>query len=215
MMGDFLAPPLGLAMIAAVLEQRGHEVKLIDSDGLGIGWLDIPNQISQEEPQVVGTTTWTCFFNDAVQVLQIAKSLNPKIQTVMGGPHPTFTAQETLTNHPDIDFVVHGEGERVAVDLLDILQGGEDVEHVRGISYRADGEVITNPPAEFVDVDSLPFPAYQLLPMTNYHFPVFGKFTVILASRCCSHRCTFCSEWPFGGGRWRPRDVTSVVDEMA
>ncbi len=79
---------------------------------------------------------------------------------------------------------------------------------------RQNGGLIKTPDQPLIDVDELPIPAYHFLPMNKYRFTAFGKFTTILSSRGCPHKCTFCSEWRFWGAKWRPRDPKAVVDEM-
>ena len=85
---------------------------------------------------------------------------------------------------------------------------------MKGIGFRSNGEIILTEPQPLVDVDELPLPAYHLLPMEKYYFVVLGRFATVIASRGCPHRCTFCSEWRFWGGRWRQRDPKKIGDEL-
>ena len=212
--GNCISPPLGLAYLAAALEQEGIEVDILDCNASEIGWLGLEDFIGEARPDVVGASAMTPFFHRALGVARAAKRANPDIVTVLGGPHVTFTAEETLLEHPEVDVVVRGEGERILVDLVRCLKGQGNLATVRGIAFRRDGQVVQTPQPPPLDVNALPLPAYHLLPMHRYVFTVFGKFTTILASRGCPYRCTFCSEWRFWGGRWRPRDPEAVVEEM-
>jgi len=214
LMGDCVAPPLGLAQLAAVLEKEGIKVNLIDCNASEMGWSELEDFIGETQPDVVGATAMTPFFHQALGVMQAAKRVNPEIVTVLGGPHVTFAAGETLREHLEVDVVVRGEGERSLVDLIRCLEEDGDLTEVRGIAFRRDGEVVQTLSPPLVDVNALPPPAYHLLPMHKYHFTVFGRFTTILASRGCPHKCTFCSEWRFWGACWRPREPEIVVDEM-
>ncbi|MBE0415864.1 MAG: cobalamin B12-binding domain-containing protein, partial [Dehalococcoidia bacterium] len=147
--------------------------------------------------------------------MKIVKGVSPETLTILGGPHVSFTPEETLCEHPEVDVIGRGErGEHTLVELLRCLERGEDLSRVKGIALRQDGHILLTPPQALIDVNSLPLPAYHLLPMERYHFTVFGKFTTLLSSRGCPYRCTFCSEWRFWGATWRPREPKRVVDEM-
>lgn len=213
-MGDCISPPLGLAQLAAVLEGEGIPVDIVDCSAQGIHWSALQRVIDESRPNVIGATAYTPFFYQALEAMSIAKRVAPQIITVLGGPHVTFTPEETLLRHPEVDFIVRGEGERSLVDLLRCLERVEDPSRVKGIALRQGGEILLTPPQPLVDVNELPLPAYHLLPMEKYYFTILGKFATIISSRGCPFRCTFCSEWRFWGNCWRPREPKRVVDEM-
>jgi anaerobic magnesium-protoporphyrin IX monomethyl ester cyclase len=221
LMGDCISPPLGLAWIAAVLEREdGVQVSLLDCNASGLGWADLRQAIEEQRPDLVGATSMTPYFPAALRAMQIAKDVESRTVTVLGGQHVTFLAEETLRQHPEVDLVVRGEGERVVIELVRALAAGRDLATVPGIAFRRDGagqeaEVVQTPDAPLVDLSTLPLPAYHLLPMSVYRFEMLGNpFGVMQASRGCPHRCTFCSEWPFWGN-WRPRPAEAVVEELA
>ncbi len=214
MMGDFVAPPLGLAQLAAVLEINGVDVQIIDCNASHLTWGDLQQAMADAQPTLVGASAMTTFFPEALRVMQMAKGLDEDIFTVVGGPHVTFTAQETLENHPEIDIVGRGEGERVILDLVRCLDGSGDLAEVKGIAFRHEGQVVQTPLPEPVEVDEIPLPAYHLLPMESYYFTVFQKFCTVLTSRGCPYNCTFCSERTFWGPGWRPKDPATVGDEL-
>ncbi|MDY6893611.1 MAG: radical SAM protein [Chloroflexota bacterium] len=214
LMGDCVSPPLGLAQLAAVLEEDDIGVEILDCNAEGISWSQLCGVIDERRPDVIGATTLTPFFDQAVRVMEIAKEVDRGIVTILGGPHVTFTPEETLLQHSDIDLIVRGEGERTLIELIRCLETGDNLAQVNGIALRQDGEILLTPPQPPVDVTTLPLPAYHLLHMERYHFTIFGKFATLLSSRGCPFQCTFCSEWRFWGGSWRPREPKSVVDEM-
>jgi len=214
LMGECVSPPLGLAQLAAVLEDEGIEVAIVDCNAEELGWSELEGVISQRHPNVIGATALTPFFYHALRATEIAKRVDRGIITLLGGPHVTFTPEETLLEHPEIDFLVRGEGERTLVELLRCLERGQDPSQVKGIALRQDDRIVLTQPQPPVEVNSLPLPAYHLLPMGSYHFTIFGKFATLLSSRGCPHKCTFCSEWRFWGSPWRPREPKKVVDEI-
>ena len=214
LMGTCVSPPLGLAQLAAVLETAGIEVNIIDCNASGIGWQALGKTIEQLQPNIIGATATTPFLFEALRAIQIAKKLNPNVVTVLGGPHATFAAEETLCQHSELDVIARGEGEQTLLELVRCYEKGDDISQVKGIAFRYNQEVRQTPPQPPVDVDELPLPAYHLLPMEKYYFTIFGKFATVLSSRGCPHRCTFCSEWRFWGEKWRPRNPKKVVDEI-
>jgi anaerobic magnesium-protoporphyrin IX monomethyl ester cyclase len=214
MMGDFIAPPIGLAQLAAVLEADGVPVEIVDCNGSFLTWKDLERTIAERQPTVVGTSAMTTFMPTAARVMQIAKAIDPEIVTVVGGPHVTFKTEETLTNHPEIDIIGRGEGERVIQELVEGLAAGSDLAQVHGIAFRRDGQIVQTPMPDPVDVDELPLPAYHLLPMQAYYFIVFEKFCTVLASRGCPFNCLFCAERGFWGPGWRPRNAELLGEEL-
>ncbi|TET42266.1 MAG: radical SAM protein [Dehalococcoidia bacterium] len=214
MMRPCVPPPLGLAQLAAVLEENNIDVKILDCTALNIGPDALAQAIWEEQPDVVGATALTPFFYHAVEIAQIAKQVDSRIVTVLGGPHVTYLPEETLKQNPAIDIVARGEGERTLVDLVHCLEHGNQLSQVKGIGFRSNGEVVLTESQPLVDVNELPLPAYHLLPMEKYYFPILGRFATVLASRGCPHQCTFCSEWRFWGGRWRKRDPKKIGDEL-
>ena len=212
--GNCIAPPSGLAQLAAILEEENTEVDIIDCNASGLDWFKLEEYIDKSQPDIVGATAITPFFNQALQVAELAKKVNPAIITILGGPHVTFTAEETLCQHPEVDIIVLGEGEQTLVDLIHCLQMHGDLSCIRGIAFRNGNKFIQTPSQALIDVDKLPLPAYHLLPMEKYYFNIFGKFSTVLSSRGCPHRCTFCSEWRFWGAKWRPKQPKMVVDEI-
>jgi anaerobic magnesium-protoporphyrin IX monomethyl ester cyclase len=214
LMGNCCAPPLGLAYIAAVLEQHDIPVELIHCNGMGVTWEELPGLIRKASPDIVGTGALTPMIPGAVRTARIAKEVDPDIITVVGGSHVTFTYEDTLQEVPDIDIIVRGEGEETIIELVDCLEAGKDLATVKGIAYRDNGNVTVTERRPPVDVNALPLPAYHLLPMENYYFEFLEEFSTMLTSRGCPFSCTFCSEWGFWSHPWRPRSPEQVGEEL-
>ena len=214
MMGDFIAPPIGLAQLAGVLEADGVDVEIVDCNASRLSWEDLERVIADRKPTLVGASAMTTFLPTASRVMQMAKGIDESIITVVGGPHVTFKAEETLNDHPEIDIIGRGEGERVIQELVEGLDAGTDLAQVQGIAFRQDGQIVQTPLPDPVDLDELPPPAYHLLPMQAYYFIVFQKFCTVLASRGCPFNCVFCAERGFWGPGWRPRDPELVGEEL-
>ncbi|MHB8834576.1 MAG: B12-binding domain-containing radical SAM protein [Candidatus Methylomirabilia bacterium] len=211
-------PPLGLALLAAILERAGHRVKILDGnaevlddDGLLRRLAGI--KAGSGSPGWVGITSSTNTFPAAVRVSGFVRKIFPEAKIVFGGVHATVFPEEALAA-PTVDFVVRGEGEATFLSLL----GDEPPETISGLSFRSTDRVIHTPNRDsYTDLGTLPLPAYHLLPMHLYR-PALGSHRRlpaigIVISRGCPGRCTFCYGHHLGRiTRYRP--VASVVDEI-
>jgi len=215
MMGDVAALPLGLAQLAACLEQTDIPVEVLDANALKIGWDGMEAAIARTDPDLIGMTVYTPYVPEVSRAVRVARQAAPQAVIALGGPHVTFTAEETLATMPEVDVVARGEGDQTIVELARSLEEGNNLEGVPGISFRRDGQVVETPVAPLLDPASLPMPAFHLMPMERYYFASLGgPFATVVTSRGCPFRCTFCSEWPFWGGGWRPHDPQQVVEQI-
>jgi radical SAM superfamily enzyme YgiQ (UPF0313 family) len=223
-------PPLGLLYIGAVLEKEGADVGIVPADVLGLKERGVASRIREERPDIVGVTSTTENRFQSFKLIRLARKAHPGALTVMGGPHASMAAEDTLAHIPELDLIVRGEGEITTLELFRAFEkAGGDRERLRpllsgidGISYRdADGRVVTNPPrAPVLDLDALPFPAFHLVPFEKYNFrievPGRGPLQAvnIMASRGCPFDCNFCAT-PINWGRHvRMRSPENVVREI-
>jgi len=218
LLADTVMPPIGLAYVAGFLRARGIWVRIIDCTALRWDWRRLREAMARLEPDVVGVGGPTCYARRALEVLRMAKEeLGPDVLTVAGGPHFTLTAHESLAESPFLDVIVMGEGELTAYELVRAVEEGRDLRSVRGLALRdGSGRVITTGERPLIkDLDSLPLPAWDLLPMERYRLVAWGKrATMLVSSRGCPFKCSFCSERIFWRGVWRPHGPKRVVDEM-
>ena len=215
MMGDVVALPLGLAQLAGCLEEAGIPVEVLDANALGTGWQGLGAAIAESHPDLIGITAFTPWMPDVQSAVRVARQAAPQALIALGGPHVTFTAEETLETNPEVDVVARGEGDQIIVDLARAVEAGDGLDAVPGITHRGNGGFVTNPSPSPLDPFSLPNPAFHLMPMERYHFASLGgPFATVVASRGCPHQCSFCSEWPFWRGGWRKHDPERVVDQI-
>ncbi|AXV40743.1 B12-binding domain-containing radical SAM protein [Methanobacterium sp. BAmetb5] len=206
-----VAPPLGIAYIAAVLEQNDIAVEIIDAAALEMSWETLEAEIRRVSPQLVAVTALTPTIGQALQTAELAKKTCPPATVVMGGYHPTFNYQEMLEKDY-VDIVVMGEGEYTLLELVQTLEEGGDLKNVKGIAYQ---DVVTPPRPLIEDLDELPFPARHLLPMDHYKILNMKLHTATLISgRGCPMQCSFCASAALHGNKLRMRSAQNVVDEM-
>ena len=207
------SPPLGLSYLAGALSAAGLEVKILDLVVFPYSRSGLQKLIETFKPAMVGLTAVTMTFNDAATVVKDVKSIDQNLITVMGGPHVSFCARETLAAHPELDIVVIGEGEHTVVNLCRSLDNGSKLADVRGIAYRNGADIVDTDPAEPIEnLDELPLPERGLLPLGRYR--ALNMPISITTSRGCPFKCIFCVGRKMVGARVRYRSKEKVVDEL-
>jgi len=205
---EFPIIPMGLLYLAAILEHNDYEVDVLDLLVSRNTNDKIKRKLESYQPDVVGVTAVTMNYPAASRILKYCKSVNPDITTVIGGPHVTFAAKETLDEAPWIDIVAMGEGE---MTLLDIV-GGKKRDDIPGIAFRSDGVKVTPPRPLIEDLDGLPLPARHLFQSSRYH--ALASHLSLITGRGCPFNCVFCVGSKMGGRRARFRNPKLVVDEL-
>lgn len=205
-------PPLGVSFLAAVLEQEGVEVRVLDLSVFPHTKNTIADTLNTFQPDIVGATSVTMTFDHAIAVISEVKSLNPGILTVMGGPHVSFCAKNTLDAFPELDLIAIGEGEATIVEIVREQEGKKRWELVKGLAFRKGGEVIINEARPLIDINTLPLPARHLIPLGRYR--ALHTAISMTTSRGCPFRCIFCIGRQMVGAKVRYRDPIKVVDEL-
>lgn len=206
-----VTPPLGIAYIAAVLEENGVNVKIIDGSALEMSWEELEKEISKYSPDIIAVTAVTPTIDQALRTARIAKKTCNDAYVVMGGYHPTFTYTELLKND-FVDIVVCGEGEYTMLELAEAIESGKDLRKVKGIATK---DFKTPPRPIIEDLDEIPFPARHLLPMDKYKI-LNSKLPVgtLISGRGCPFKCSFCASAALHGPKLRLRSAENIVDEM-
>jgi len=208
-------PPLGILYIAAVLEENGVDVEVIDCAAGDIGYSGIEKRVKETEPFLVGITSTTPLIPEALRSAEAVRRVS-NAYIVLGGPHATFMHNEILRENASIDIIVKGEGEYTVLDIYRTLRTGGDLAAVDGIVYRRGERIVENPdrpPVE--DLDALPYPARHLVPPDNYRvFDDNLAVATMICSRGCPMQCSFCASSALHGKRVRRRSTGDVVEEI-
>ncbi|MBU7017363.1 MAG: radical SAM protein [Theionarchaea archaeon] len=199
--------PLGPLYVASILENAGCEVDFRD-------YQLVSNQNALTQKRILdffsnahNTVGVSCYFNTLPFVLlslQEIKNQYPEKTIILGGPGPTSVADKIVQRFPFIDILVGGEGEHTILDLAK----GVPKKDIKGITYQSDGKVIRNPPRERINLDTLPFPAYNKIDFSQY------DTAGIITTRGCPYHCTFCEAAPLWGHHTERRSVSNVVSEI-
>ncbi len=210
-------PPLGLAYIASHIRKTPHvDVSILDTT-FKRSLKYVESFLAEQKPDIVGIYFDTIMFNDGLKISKIAKKMG--IFVIAGGPHATVMP-ETLIN--DVDAIAIGEGEKIVKELI---KNYPNLRNVRGIWYKENGKIHKNPPQSRIkDLDSLEFPARDLLQMEKYienwhsldSVDVNLRGTTVMASRGCPFNCSFCQPTlrMLFGKVMRTRSPENVVKEI-
>jgi magnesium-protoporphyrin IX monomethyl ester (oxidative) cyclase len=213
-------PPIGLAFIGAVLEKEGHYVKIYDDWLYNKGENSVIEEAKRFNPDVIGISVSSATFSIS---RNLCKSLKLEFgkPIILGGPYVTIMLEKSLLN-TEADIGVIGEGEVTIVELISALEHNKPLKDIKGILYKENGIIKQNKPREFIkDLDSLPFPAWHLLPMKDYHcdpvYPMNIEASPVYdlgTSRGCPSRCRFCSAYAIWGCTFRSFSVNRMIEDV-
>ncbi|MBS3080344.1 radical SAM protein [Candidatus Pacearchaeota archaeon] len=216
-----ILPPLGLAYIASYLRANGIDIQVLDLAALRSNEEMEKNLIKNSKADLVAMAATTNTVMEAYHLAKITKEVLPKAKTAVGGPHPTMEPIRTLKECEDIDYCIISEAEDIMLELSRALENNYSVKTILGISYRDEFGVIKVTPTRplIQDLDKLPFPARDLLPLNKYWTPGVRRypFMTLMSSRGCPYSCTFCSNFRTQGKQFRfrsPENVLAEIDEL-
>ena len=212
-----IAPPLGIAYMAGVLQENNVDVEILDASAEDMDFKDVEKELLKRKPDLVALTALTPTIGRALETAQVVKETLPDSIVVMGGYHPTFNFIETLEDE-NVDIVIRGEGEYIMLNLVQALENQSSLHDVKGIVFedKNSKEIVVNPEAPLIqDLDELPFPALNLLPMKKYRLlDMDTHMTTMITTRGCPMQCSFCSSAAMHGKKIRERSVENIVDEI-
>ncbi len=215
--------PLGMLYIAACLQRAGHQVKFFD--GAFMNHAELLAAVARFEPEFAGLYATAFGWDKARQTAADLKRCNENIFICVGGPYPVAAQERCLADGgASIDAVVTGEGEYTVCEMLERLELGASLADVAGIAFRCGGTIVKNPPRPLnEDLDSLPFPARELLGDAARYIPPPGTYrnkpvAVLITSRGCDRRCIYCfqldRERKSGVRGVRYRSIGNVLQEI-
>ncbi len=234
-------PQVSLAQMAALLTPV-YSVKVIDANAERMGWQEFSEILDEVRPRYYLTQVTAPTLENDMYGCFLAKARGAT--TIAFGTHVTPIPRETMRPFPALDYVIVGEPDLTLRDLLDHLEqriderseqiheifskmdpsyrpangdeGDIDLHGIKGIMWRKNDDLIMNAPRPFIaDLDDLPIPRHELLPLKKYRMPLIkGPFTFIVTSRGCPAGCTYCIKhvsYQFGA---RLRSPELLMEEM-
>lgn len=209
-------PPLGLLSIGGPLIDAGHDVTFLDAEFGPMSESEIAAKIEERRPDVllIGHSGSTSAHPTACEITRSARSALPNLQVIYGGVFPTYHYLDILAKEPQIDFIVRGEGEATAANLVECLEMEGDPRGVDGIAFRRHGRIIETAPAQMIrDMDAYRV-GWELIDHSRYSYYGGKRAVVMQFSRGCPHHCNYCGQRGFWA-RWRHRDPKKFAKEIA
>jgi anaerobic magnesium-protoporphyrin IX monomethyl ester cyclase len=215
--GEDTIPGIGVLVLGALARRRGYRVHLIDAKQPGSSVEAVSEQIAALQPDYLGISATTISVTNGARIAAHVKARQPGVVTILGGAHVSAIPERTLAAFPSIDYGIVGEGEHALFELLARLERGATLDDAPGVVCRRDGAIRANARAPYIDdLDTLPLPAWDLLPDFPYRFQP-SLFTyprtpvaTLITSRGCPFSCSFCDR-STSGKKGRTHSVGYVV----
>lgn len=182
--------PMGIAYIAALLKENGHEVRIKDFDAERFSKRVVFDLVDEFRPDLAGISFRTPSFASAKTICSILKERQDSLHVILGGPHATAFPKETL-HALEADMVVRGEGEFAMLEIIEALNRKGSLGQVKGLTYKVGEDIYHNEDRQLLNeemINQLPWPARELLPVERYNIDV------VLSSRGCPYACVYCDK---------------------
>ena len=195
------APPVGIGILAACARKEGYNVKILDAPAEGMGIDETVREVKRINPRIAGISSTTIAICNTFSLAQGIKKAGLGIKVIVGGCHVTCLPEETLQECEAIDMGVIGEGELTLPEILSFERDKQgDLGSIEGIVYRdSGGNILKTPPRKYImDLDSIPFPAWDMLPdlPTRYkpspHSYLQLPSSSLVTTRGCNGKCIYC-----------------------
>jgi len=210
-------PPMGLAYLAAVVRDYGYPTMIFDANIEAESQKKLKQILAEFKPTIVGLSFTSVLADSAKQTAVLVKEINPEIKVIAGGYHPTVKPEEVIAD-PNFDVVFVGEAEISLIEWLRHLEGGADNwQEINGLVFRHQGGVIKTAPRELIpNLDTLPFPAYDLLPIERYSTlsTIRRPYVTFIRSRGCPFQCIFCGVQKMFGRRYRCQSPEKTISDI-
>lgn len=207
-------PQTSLAYLAAMVP-KNLSVKIIDCIAEKYNWDQFLKVLQEEKPKYFISHVITSVSTNDFKAYKYAKSVSNCI-TISMGPHVTKLTENSFRRCPELDFILLGEPEITFQELILALENQKDLSTIKGLAFKKEDEIKINSPRPFVEnLDELPIPRQDLLPINKYVFPfIASNFTFVITSRGCPYPCTFCRQPIMWEGKVRTRSVKNVMEEL-
>ncbi|MFQ5454075.1 MAG: B12-binding domain-containing radical SAM protein, partial [Candidatus Zixiibacteriota bacterium] len=198
--------PIGVTVLASFLRKNGFEPTILDAR------VEDSAHFCFSDYDYIGISSMSgTQLSEAICFAKEIRKAAPDSIMIWGGVHPTFYPEQTIKSDL-VDYIVRGEGEITLVELLNSLNNKTPLDQVKGLTYMENGEVKSNEDREFLKMEELDLPAYDLLKLEKYGLEY--EYFSYESSRGCPYACTFCYVNEFHDNTWRSKSAEKVLDEI-
>lgn len=207
-------PQNSLAYLAAVAKEQGYQPNILDCIASEIGWNQVLEYLKTYRPKWIVIEGISSTITNDVYAAYLAKRYGAK--TILIGPHVTALPVATMEAYPSLDFAILGEVEETLGELIKIVDNNGDLSSIQGLLYRDVGKIKNTGERPFIqNLNSLPMPLQELLPLDKYMAPyIGGPYTFVLHSRGCPNACSFCRQNVMWKSVCRLRSGESIAAEF-
>ncbi len=209
---EVLRFPLGMMMVAGAIGP-GNSIAAADCVAKRWSLRKLRKELADFRPDLVIVNCSTPTLPSDFRVARLAKEGGALV--ALFGQHATALPSHPLQASQDVDFVLRGEPEIPARELVRVLASHGSLDTVPGLTFKRGGRICWGPTPPRLPVDALPLPMRGLLDHTLYRLPDGEPFTSVLASRGCPYDCPFCLAPSCNGLTWRPRHPERLVEEAS
>jgi len=208
--------PLSLGYLKGNISKK-HDVRIIDCSFLGIKSPGLEKIFEEFRPEVVGVSSWSPMYEEAIRVVKLAKSIDSNATTIIGGAHATSYPDHVLQN-PDVDFVMRGEAEFSFTRFIEELENGKNWNLVPGLAFRSKKGITKNDFSFVTDIDKISIPDYDAINLegylkAGYRFSTSHKRNApVWITRGCPYRCSFCSAGLLNGKIIRKHSIAYMLN---
>ncbi len=245
--------PLNISYLTACLKEKGFDVRLFDTtfyrssekssdearvemlqvkpfdmSKYGIGYKasdifeDFRGLVTAYKPHLIGFSVVEPTYVLAEQLLDSIKDLKGDSKVIFGGVF-AILAKNKIIEHPLVDMVCYGEGERTIVEVAEHISKNANMKDVDNLVIKEEGEIFCNKKSPLMDLDKLPYLDFSLFEKERFYKPMGGKVLKMLPvefARGCPYVCTYCSSPSLAKifkecGRWyREKSIERIVNEI-
>ncbi|MEM7057861.1 MAG: magnesium-protoporphyrin IX monomethyl ester anaerobic oxidative cyclase [Pseudomonadota bacterium] len=209
-------PPFGLLCLGGPLIDAGHDVSLINAEPPNWDIAEIVDRIRVQNPDAVliGHSGSTSAHPTVLRIARVLRRAMAHVKIIYGGVYPTYHWQDVLTQCPEIEVIVRGEGEETTPRLIGALESETPLYAIPGIAFHGPaGPTATRPAPMIKDLDANRI-GWELIDFNDYGYWGGKKSVILQFSRGCPHLCTYCGQRGFWT-KWRHRDPVKLAEEIA
>jgi radical SAM superfamily enzyme YgiQ (UPF0313 family) len=209
-------PPYSLALLAALLREKGVEFRLVDQTAERLSTEQLIERLNAERfsPTLLIFCSATPTLDaDVVEARKLKQAFSAPL--VSFGPHASAAPQASMERAPDVDAMIVGEPEDAVLDLVG-LESFEEADRIASLTIRRGGTVLAHRAlGSYSGFSTMPCPAWDLLPLERYRLPLENtRYLIVETSRGCPYSCDFCVAPVIQGHKFRERDAVALVDEI-